>query len=222
MLSFAKEGLLESASGTLSGIYDMVAAAPGLSWEEVKAPAALFVVDMINGFVREGVLQSPRVERLIPRIKDMMEKANKRGLQIVAFADNHPEHSPEFGSYPQHCLSGSSESEMVDELRQAAPYTLVRKNSTNGALSAEFQRWWAEHQEIQTFILVGDCTDICILQLALWLKAAANELNRYVRVVVPIDATETYDLGLHQGDLMHLLALYNMSMNGIEIAASVQ
>ncbi len=217
-----RDEFLQNSRQGLSGIYDAISDAPVLTWTEIEGPAALFVVDMINGFVREGALQSPRVERLIPKIREMMQAASKRNMQLVAFADNHPEHSPEFTSYPQHCLEGTSESEIVQELRDAAAYTLIKKNSTNGALNSGFQAWWTQHKDIETFVLVGDCTDICILQLALWLKAMANEQNKQVRVIVPADATDTYDLGAHQGDLMHLMALYNMLLNGVEIAGSVR
>jgi len=54
------------------------------------------------------------------------------------------------------------------------------------------------------------------------LKAWFNVQNRKVRVIVPINAVETYDLDLHDGDLMHVMALYNMMINGVELAAGLE
>ncbi len=41
-------------------------------------------------------------------------------------------------------------------------------------------------------------------------------------MIVPANTVETYDLGLHSGDLMHVMALYNMIINGIEVVAGVE
>lgn len=37
------------------------------------------------------------------------------------------------------------------------------------------------------------------------------------RIIVPMNAVETFDLGAHNGDLMNLFALYNMHTCGIEV-----
>lgn len=46
--------------------------------------------------------------------------------------------------------------------------------------------------------------------------------NKKARVIVPVNTVETYDLGLHDGDLMNIMALYNMMINGIEVVAGVE
>jgi hypothetical protein len=64
------------------------------------------------------------------------------------------------------------------------------------------------------------------------LRVRANALNlRNVRVVVPIDGVDTFDIPVdvaeeigalpHPGDLLHLIFLYNMAQNGVEIVAKV-
>lgn len=45
--------------------------------------------------------------------------------------------------------------------------------------------------------------------------------NKKVRVIVPLNAVETYDLGIHNGDLMNVMALYNMIINGVEVVRNV-
>jgi nicotinamidase-related amidase len=110
----------------------------------------------------------------------------------------------------------------VDELKDLGGWTLIPKNSTNGFLEPAFQEWLAKNEAIDTFIVTGDCTDICIQQFAITLKTWFNRKDRKSRIIVPIDAVDTYDLGLHSGDLMHVMALYNMIGNGVEVVSGIR
>ena len=76
----------------------------------------LFIVDMNNGFAKEGALSSPRVEEIIEPIADFGKVISSKINTIVAFTDTHDEDAVEFKSYPTHCLRGDMESETVKEL----------------------------------------------------------------------------------------------------------
>ncbi len=217
-----KEYFLKNSKEALSGIWDTLQGLPILSLEQVaQDKTVLVIVDMINGFVREGALQSPRVDDLIPAIATLSEACDKYNVQKLAFADNHTMASPEFSAYPPHCLAGTSESEIVDEIKAVGGYRLIAKNSTNGFLEAEFMDWMQDNQDVVQFIVVGDCTDICIRQFAVSLKTWFNLQDIKSRIIVPISAVDTYDLGLHQGDLMHMMALYGMLGDGIEVVSDI-
>ncbi|MGI6050527.1 MAG: cysteine hydrolase family protein [Acetivibrionales bacterium] len=218
-----KNEFLEKSTGLLAEIFDTLAALPAIRFDDLKEKeTALIIVDMINGFVREGALQSPRAETVIPAIESLSKEIDKRTIKKLAFADSHTDKSPEFGAYPTHCLAGTSESEVVDELKRIGGYTLIEKNSTNGFHEEEFKKWLNENQQINTFIITGVCTNICVEQFALTLKTYFNMQNKNARVIVPINTVETYDLGIHDGDLMNTMALYNMIVNGIEVVAEVK
>jgi nicotinamidase-related amidase len=182
---------------------------------------ALVIVDMINGFACQGALASPRVGSLIPAVARVLQQAKNLGLPAIAFADNHPEDSIEFQAYPPHCIAGTEESHVVAELEAIGGYTLIPKNSTNGFLEPAFAAWLAAHPAIDTFVLVGDCTDICVLQFALTLKTEFNRLNRPARIIVPADGVDTFDAPGHHGDFLHVVALNLMMGNGIEVASRV-
>lgn len=182
---------------------------------------ALVVVDMVNGFAKEGALQSPRIYNLIPGITSLASRCILAGIPILAFADCHSNASSEFESYPVHCLAGSSESEVVDEIKAVGEYTLVPKNSTNGFLADVFQSWLRSNPPIDTFIVTGDCTDICIQQIANTLKSCFNQMDKKSRIIVPMDLVDTFDLDLHNADLMNIIALFNMMGNGVEVVSSV-
>lgn len=218
-----KKVFLDRGTATLGEIFEMLERLPILPLKNLQgAQTALVIIDMVNGFAREGSLKSPRVEEVISQITELSKGCDKVKLSKLAFADCHTKASPEFEAYPVHCLAGTNEAEIVDELKKASGYRLILKNSTNGFLETEFQKWLQENQQINTFIITGDCTDICVQQFAITLKTWFNMQNKKVSIIVPLNAVETYDLGLHNGDLMNVMALYNMLINGITLVKYIE
>lgn len=183
---------------------------------------ALVVMDMINGFANDGALTSPRIKELIHEIVAISKRCDEQGIAKLAFADNHTMDSPEFGAFPPHCLAGTREAELLDELKEIGDYTLIPKNSTNAFMEKGFQDWLAGNPHKNNFIVTGNCTDICILQFTLTLKSWFNGQNRKSRIIVPENAVNTYHSPGHNGDLAHLMALRNMHLNGIEIARGIE
>ena len=223
MKNINKEDFIKRSTVTLGEIFEMLEKAPVMSFKDLNnEKTALVIVDMINGFAREGALKSPRVEAIIPEIEQMSKACDEIGIKKIAFADCHTDESPEFGAYPVHCMAGTSEGEIVDELKAIGGYKLIPKNSTNGFIETEFQNWLMENKDIDTFVVTGDCTYICCQQFATTLKTWFNKQNKKSRVIVPLNAVQTYDFGMHNGDLMHVMALYNMSINGVEIVGGIE
>lgn len=207
---------------SLESVYDTLEALKDIRLRDLDpGKTVLIAVDMINGFAKSGALYSPRVENLIAPIAELSRACGKRGIPQLAFADTHPEDTPEFFSYPPHCLVGSVESELVEELKSAGPFMMIPKNSTNGYLEPEFQDWLSRNGHIDTFIVVGNCTDICIEQFATTLKCGFNRIGRPVRIIVPGNLVDTYDFGTHHGDLMHAAALMMLLGNGIEVVRGI-
>lgn len=218
-----KRDFLKKSVEALGKIYEELEKLPALRLSELKGErTALVIIDMINGFAREGALKSARVEELIPEIAKLSMACDSMGIPKLALADCHTDASPEFSAYPPHCVAGTGEAEIVDELREIGGYELMPKNSTNGFLEKKFQEWLKENPGTDTFIITGDCTDICIQQFATTLKAWFNMQNVKARIVVPVNAVDTYDFGLHDGDLTHVAALYNMLLNGIELVQGIE
>lgn len=216
------KNIIDKSMDTLGQIFDMFEKAPSIKLADLQTnQTSLIIVDMINGFVREGALKSPRAESLIPEIVRLSKACDEFQIPKLAFADCHTTKSPEFDSYPQHCVEGTSESEIVDEIKEAGGYTLIPKNSTNGFLEEEFQKWLKQNQHINTFIITGVCTDICVQQFSITLKTWFNTMNKKSRVIVPINMVDTYDLGIHDADLINVMALYNMSINGVEVVSDI-
>lgn len=217
-----KDEFLKKSKEALTEIYNTIENLKTLNMKSLDANnTVLIIVDMINGFAREGALNSPRVEGIIPAIEGLSKACDSLSIPKIAFADSHTEVSPEFQSYPIHCIKETLEEEIVDEIKNIGGYRLIPKNSTNGFLEEEFQLWLKNNSNIDTFIVTGDCTDICVQQFSLTLKTWFNMQNRKSRIIVPINAVETYDLGVHYADLMNVTAFYNMMCNGIEVVKQV-
>lgn len=217
-----KKDFLVTASKTLDEMYDLIINLPNIKLSDINYDkSSLVIMDVINGFAKEGILSSPRVGALIPEILKLVQKSSKLGIQKIVFADTHTEDCPEFDSFPPHCVKGTNECEVVNEIKEVGGYKLISKNSTNGFLEEEFQLWLKENPNIDTFIITGDCTDICVSQFATTLKAWFNKNNKKVRIIIPLNTIDTYDLGIHNGDLINIITAYNMLINGIEIVNNV-
>ena len=218
-----KDEFIRQAEECVSQMYDQIEDLPKLELASLDAAdTALIVIDLVNGFTLEGALSSPRVKALIAPIADLATKCRSRGIPIVVFADSHPEISPEFTSFPVHCLENSSESEVVDELKAVAGYHLIPKNSTNGFLEPAFCSWLLSHPNVRQFVIVGDCTDICILQFAMSIKAYFNMKNQISRIGVIASHVDTFDAPGHAADVWNVLALNTMMLNGVEVFSGIE
>lgn len=189
-----------------------------------KNNTALIVVDMVVGFVEEGILSSPRVKAMANNLLDLNNRTE--GYNKVYFIDSHCEDAEELKSYPVHCIVNSKEEELIDELKESVikedNIKVIKKNSTNGFHVPEFKEWLDKIvKDIDNFIVVGCVTDICIMQFALTLKTYFNQMNLNKRVIVPVDCIETFDIPGHPGDEMNYFAIMNMKSNGIEIVSTI-
>lgn len=205
----------------LSEIRKYIYSAPPVNLSELEPDkTVLVVVDMINGFVNEGALASPRIKNIIPEISEIISKCTEKNIDVIAFADCHKENAVEFQSFPLHCLENTRESEIIDEIKDKIS-TVIPKNSTNGFHAPEFQRLLEKNPDIRNFIVCGDCTDICVHNFCITLKTYFNQININSRIIVPLNAVETYDGGIHNADFMNLSAFMIMKTNGIELVKEI-
>lgn len=222
--------------GWLEDWYD---ALPTLDFAELAADppdVALVSEDLVKGFCDEGPLASDRAARIVPAVIRLFERARELGVRhFLLFQDTHEPGAAEFAAYPPHCLEGTEESETIDELRDlpfSDLFTILPKNSISSSVGTGLEAWFGDHSDVNTFIVVGVCTDICVYQAAMHLRVRANVLDqRGARVIVPADCVETFDTPVelalefgampHDGDLLHRIFLYHMALNGIEIVQKV-
>lgn len=158
---------------------------------------ALVVVDMVNGFVNEGVLHDKNIKKVVPRQLELMEEAEKKGSLIILVKDTHMNGAIEFRRFGNttHCIKGTSEAELIDELKEWVKKDSVieiEKNSTSVMEAPKFRELVQNADNITEVNIVGCCTDICVFNGAMGLANYYNQWNRDVTINVHEDAIATY------------------------------
>jgi len=198
--------------------------------------SALISIDVINGFLYEGPLSSPRVAEIDEPVTQLMQAAWNKGLHnILLVQEGHTKDSLEFEAYGEHAIKGTHEAAAIDMIKNLPFYDqleTVYKDSVHPALNNGFDDWIKEREPLDTFIAVGDVTDICTYQLSMYLRSWANAYHQERRVIVPANCTQTWHLSIddaedipampHHGDLLHAVFLYHMALNGIEVVKEIK
>lgn len=212
----------EESQAALAEIIEQLKTKPSMVLDQLQFDrTAIIVMDMVNGFAKEGPLADDRVRQLIPGIRRLLGAAADRKIEMLAFRDCHSKDSKEMKFYPAHCLSDEKESELVDEIKGFHFSHIIPKNSTNGFHTTEFQNWLKE-TNVDTVIVVGDCTDLCIEHFAITLQTYLNQHNFEGKIIIPIELVDTFHFGVHQADLINVISLYQMMSNGIELIQNFQ
>lgn len=187
---------------------------------------------MIVGFCSRGALASERVGALAGPVTALFTLAYARGVRrFVLTQDTHDPTTPEFEVWPVHCLRGTAEAETIPELATlpfARDFVIFEKNSLSPSYGTGFDAWLDANADLTAAIVAGDCTDLCVFQLAMHLRLRANALNRTpFEVIVPANAVDTYDLlpdraqatgaPPHPGDFFHRVFLYHLHLNGVRV-----
>ncbi len=179
----------------------------------------LCIIDINNGFAREGALYSDRVEKNILGTAKLAKKFLSSGGTALAYTDYHPEDAKEFKAYPPHCIAGTKESQLVDELEELKEQGLqeIRKNSTNGMLA------FNPFEKGKDYLIVGCVTDICVYQFSTTLRAYLNENNLDGEVYVLKDLIDTFDIkDVHEAGFYNYVFTKSMMDNGIKVVSGIE
>lgn len=215
-----------------------------------QAGTGLVIVDEVNGFATVGCgnlappVANSQVSRMVEETDRLAREFGAQDWPILAFLDTHEPGKPE-PPYPPHCEKGTGEEELVPALKwleeeQAA--TLVRKDCINGFIGAigpdgrnRVVDWVNEHR-LNRVLVVGICTDICVMDFVLTMLSARNHglMPGLADISVYPPGCSTFDLpreaakdlGLpetsaHPQEETHYLGLYFMASRGAELVDSV-
>jgi nicotinamidase-related amidase len=196
---------------------------------------AVISADLVEGFCYKGPLSSPRIADIVGPSAALFKRAHHLGVRQFALVQEYHTHdAPEFEQFGPHCIRGTDEARTVEALLAlpfAEQFQVIHKNSLHPALHTTLDEWLSERPNVNTFITMGDCTDLCLYQLVMHLKLNANAAGYRTNVLVPANCVQTYDLPLetaqsigampHDGDLMHSIFLYHMALNGAQVVRSI-
>ncbi|KAM1052940.1 hypothetical protein ACFX13_000520 [Malus domestica] len=208
----------------------------------------LVLVDLVNGFCTVGA------GNLAPRqpdkqISEMVEESVRlarvfcdKKWPVFAFLDSHHPDIPEH-PYPPHCIVGTDESNLVPDLQwleNEPNVTLRRKDCINGFLGSIEKDGsnlfvnWVQSNQIKAILVVGICTDICVLDFVCTTLSARNHrlLAPLEDVIVYSRGCATFDLPVeiaktakdvitHPQELMHHIGLYMAKGRGAKLVSEV-
>ncbi|KAF7829280.1 nicotinamidase 1-like [Senna tora] len=208
----------------------------------------LVLVDMVNGFctVGAGNLAPRAPDKQISRMIDESVRLSRifaeKKWPIFAFLDTHHPHIPE-PPYPPHCIAGTDEAKLIPDLlwlENDPNATLRCKDCIDGFLGSIEKDGsnvfidWVKNNKIKQILVVGICTDICVLDFVCSALSARNRgfLSPLENVMVYSQACATYDIPLHVArndkdviahpqELMHHIGLYMARGRGAKIVSEV-
>ena len=91
------------------------------------------------------------------------------------------------------------------------------KNSTSAIFSKGLLENIEKMKKLEEVVVVGCCTDICVINLAIPLQNYFDEKNRDISIVVPTNAVETYDSPNHNAEEYNNWAFKGMNQAGIKL-----
>jgi nicotinamidase/pyrazinamidase len=151
-----------------------------------------------------GKLYVPGAEKIIPRIKELVDAAQKGGILLVSSACAHAADDSEFASFPPHCIRGTEGARIVTE-GLAKDHVIVPNRAKLGLPADLFDHAQIviEKQELDvfsnphtneiverlgadaTYVVFGVVTEFCVH------FASKGLLDRRRKVFVVEDAIET-------------------------------
>ncbi len=158
----------------------------------------MLVVDMLVGFLEPGhnLYCGDDARKIVPRVRRLIEEEQARGSRVFFVCDSHDPDDLEFQMFPVHCVKGTGEAEVIQELSGYEGVTVLKRRYS-AFFETDLERRLAELAPDKV-IICGVCTDICVMH------TAADARNRDYAVEVPTDCVASFDPKAHSYALEHM------------------
>ncbi len=160
----------------------------------------VLVIDMVRGFLEPGhnLYCGDDARRIIPNVMGLLEREREAGSEILFISDHHDPDDLEFQIFPVHCVKGTDEPRVIEELAAfVTESNVVPKNRYSGFFNTDLTQR-LEQSRPGKLIICGVCTDICVLH------TTSDARNRDYPVEVPADCVASFDPAGHEWALGHL------------------
>ncbi len=197
---------------------------------------ACITVDAVKGFCSQGFMSSPQMAAIVPNIAETVKKAAAAGVRHLIFTcDSHNPNSPEFESWPPHCLKNSPESQLEDALTSldcAKNFLIINKSSISSLVDTSLLTHLLTLDSLHTIIVMGGVTDLCLYHLVAGLKFYSVSRRRPWNLVVPLNTAATFDCDCelaeatnttpHDEKLLNCVFFEHMQTLGAEIVGKIE
>lgn len=176
---------------------------------------ALIIVDMQDCFCKPGgSLYNPRCKRIINKLEKFRGKMKDRGVKIIYTQDWHSKkqgkHYRQSQRWGHHCLAGTEEAKIIEELKPEKDDYVVKKKTYSGFYDTNLEKC-LKRKNIDTVLITGALTNVCVLHTAS--EAALRDLN----VIVLEDLTEALNQKGKKNALEHIDWLFGKVLKSSSI-----
>jgi len=141
---------------------------------------ALLVIDMLNGFCVEGrpLYCGEDARKIIPFVVRKVQEFRRRGDAVIFVGDRHDPDDDEFKLFPPHCIRGTSDADVIEELQSYLEGAVFIPKTRYSAFYRTDLDEKLRELAPEEVAVVGVCTNICVLYTVEELR------NRGYRTVV--------------------------------------
>lgn len=153
---------------------------------------AVIVIDMLVDFIYflGNLYIGDEAAQVIFPIVDLVETERAAGSPIIYLCDSHRREDAEFDMFPSHCVEGTKGAGIVSELTPHEDDIIIPKRRYSGFAGTDLDITLRE-LGIDELVLVGVCTNICVLY------TAADARNLHYEVSVPRNCVASFDAEAH-------------------------
>ena len=164
---------------------------------------AILVIDVLNDFVKPGgSLRVERAERIIPRLRALLEWARRRGIPVIYACDAHRKGvDAELRLWGDHAIEGTWGAQVVEELEPKENDFVVKKRRYSAFFGTHLDLLLRE-LGVSTLILTGLVTSVCVQH------TAADAYFRGYELIVVRDCCEALSEEDHERALDYMRRVY--------------
>ncbi|MEM3586516.1 MAG: isochorismatase family cysteine hydrolase [Candidatus Jordarchaeaceae archaeon] len=171
---------------------------------------AVLVIDMLNDFILDGApLECSKGREIIKPISKLITLCRNKKIPIIYVADSHDPNDKEFKIWPPHAVENTRGAEVIDELKPLKGDIIVKKKTYDGFFKTNLDKV-LKGKKIDTLILTGVCTDICIMH-----TASSATLLGYI-VKIPKECVAALTEEDHNFALKHLEKVLKSEVNNLD------
>lgn len=174
---------------------------------------AVIIIDMLNDFVT-GDLKSEKGQRIIPKLKKLIETARKKGVPVIYNNDAHfPQDAEVVYKWGKHAIKGTEGAEVIPELKPTKKDYVLEKRTYSGFYETGLDpllRSLYQGEGVKTIILGGLHTNICVRH------TAADAFFRGYKIIIVKDGVAAFTEKEHEEGLKYLEHIYNAKIASVD------
>jgi nicotinamidase-related amidase len=174
---------------------------------------AVIIIDLLNDFVT-GDLKTERAQRIIPKLKKLIEAARKHNVPVIYSNDAHlPLDFEVVEKWGKHAIKGTKGAEVIPELKPTVKDYIVEKRAYSGFYETGLDsllRSLYKGEGAKAVILGGLHTNICVRH------TAADAFFRGYKIIIAKDGVEAFSNEDQEQGLKYLGNTYNAKIMTID------